>query len=49
LQSLQGLFPALIASGQVLFLEATEIRQANDGNPNPNLTEHGIKGIDWLQ
>lgn len=43
----QGCRNYLFADGQVLFLEATQIREANDGNPNPNLTEHGIKGIDW--
>jgi len=37
----------LFADGQVIFLEAAEIREANDGNPNPNLTKQGIKGIDW--
>jgi len=43
----QGSRNYLFADGQVLFLKATEIRRANDGNPNPNLTKHGIKGIDW--
>jgi len=43
----QGTRNYLFADGQVLFLEATQIREANDGNPNPNLTEHGIKGVDW--
>jgi len=37
----------LFVDGQVLFLKAAEIRKANDGKPNPNLTEHGIRGIDW--
>jgi prepilin-type N-terminal cleavage/methylation domain-containing protein/prepilin-type processing-associated H-X9-DG protein len=37
----------LFADGQVLFLEAVQIREANDGKPNPNLTNHGIKGVDW--
>jgi prepilin-type processing-associated H-X9-DG protein len=44
----------LFADGQVRFLWATEIRPANDinpatnkGNPNPNLTINGIRGIDW--
>jgi prepilin-type N-terminal cleavage/methylation domain-containing protein/prepilin-type processing-associated H-X9-DG protein len=37
----------LFVDGQVRFLPATELRTANDGNPNPNLTKDGIKGIDW--
>jgi prepilin-type processing-associated H-X9-DG protein len=37
----------LFADGQVRFLDANDIRPANDGNPNPNLTTHGIKGSDW--
>lgn len=37
----------LFADGQIRFLNATDIRPANDGNPNPNLTKNGIKGIDW--
>jgi len=37
----------LFADGQVQFLDANDIRPANDGNPNPNLTIHGIKGSDW--
>jgi len=37
----------LFADGQVQFLEAKEIRAARDGLPNPNLTIHGIKGLDW--
>lgn len=37
----------LFADGQVQFLKAVDIRPANDGYPNPNLTVHGIKGIDW--
>jgi len=43
----QGTRNYLFADGQVLFLEAAQIREANDGNPNPNLTRHGIRGIDW--
>lgn len=43
----QGTRNYLFADGQVLLLEAAQIREANDGNPNPNLTEHGIRGIDW--
>jgi prepilin-type N-terminal cleavage/methylation domain-containing protein/prepilin-type processing-associated H-X9-DG protein len=37
----------LFADGQVNFLKAEDIRQANDDYPNPNLTIHGIRGIDW--
>jgi len=37
----------LFADGQVRFIKAEEIRPANDGLPNPNLTKHGIEGIDW--
>jgi prepilin-type processing-associated H-X9-DG protein len=37
----------LFVDGQVRFLDANDIRPANDGNPNPNLTTHGIKGSDW--
>ena len=37
----------LFADGQVQFPKAEEIRPARDGNPNPNLTVHGIKGSDW--
>jgi prepilin-type processing-associated H-X9-DG protein len=37
----------LFADGHVLYLETSELRPANDGLPNPNLTTGGIKGIDW--
>ena len=37
----------LFVDGHVQFLKAEEIRPANDGDPNPNLTKHGIRGIDW--
>jgi prepilin-type processing-associated H-X9-DG protein len=37
----------LFADGQVRFLDANDIRSARDTFPNPNLTIHGIKGIDW--
>ncbi|MGA2172745.1 MAG: DUF1559 domain-containing protein [Sedimentisphaerales bacterium] len=37
----------LFADSQVRFLGAKEIRPAGDGNPNPNLTKNGIRGIDW--
>ena len=43
----QGSRNYLFADGQVNFLKAKDIREANDGYPNPNLTLHGIKGIDW--
>ena len=42
----QGRRNFLFADGQVRFLDANDIRPANDGNPNPNLTKHGIKGSD---
>jgi prepilin-type N-terminal cleavage/methylation domain-containing protein len=37
----------LFAGGQVVFLDANDIRPARDGNPNPCLTVNGIKGIDY--
>jgi prepilin-type processing-associated H-X9-DG protein len=37
----------LFADGQVRFLAAKEIREANDGLPDANLTIRGIKGTDW--
>jgi prepilin-type N-terminal cleavage/methylation domain-containing protein/prepilin-type processing-associated H-X9-DG protein len=37
----------LFVDGQVQFLKAEDIRPANDGYPNPNLTINGINGIDW--
>jgi prepilin-type N-terminal cleavage/methylation domain-containing protein/prepilin-type processing-associated H-X9-DG protein len=37
----------VFADGQVQFLKAKEIREANDGYPDVNLTVHGIKGMDW--
>ncbi len=43
----QGSRNYLFADGQVQFLKAEDIRPANDGYPNPNLTIHGIRGIDW--
>jgi prepilin-type N-terminal cleavage/methylation domain-containing protein/prepilin-type processing-associated H-X9-DG protein len=39
----------LFADGQVRFLKAQDIRKANDGNPNPNVTVGGIKGSDWRE
>lgn len=43
----QGSRNFLFADGQILFLKAEKIRKARDGKPNPNLTFHGIKGIDY--
>jgi prepilin-type N-terminal cleavage/methylation domain-containing protein/prepilin-type processing-associated H-X9-DG protein len=37
----------LFADGQVNYLKAEQIREARDGCPNPNVTGHGIRGIDW--
>jgi len=37
----------LFADGQVHYLQARDIRPANDGFPDANLTKRGIKGIDW--
>ena len=37
----------LFVDGQVRFLKAEDIREANDGFPDVNLTIHGIKGQDW--
>ena len=37
----------LFVDGQARFLKAVDIRTANDGNPNPNLTINGINGSDW--
>ncbi|MGD0571915.1 MAG: DUF1559 domain-containing protein [Sedimentisphaerales bacterium] len=39
----------LFVNGQVQLLQAGKIRNANDRNPNPNLTIDGIEGIDWPQ
>jgi prepilin-type N-terminal cleavage/methylation domain-containing protein/prepilin-type processing-associated H-X9-DG protein len=38
----------LFADGHAGFIKATDIAPARDGNPNPNLTIHGIKGSDYL-
>jgi prepilin-type N-terminal cleavage/methylation domain-containing protein/prepilin-type processing-associated H-X9-DG protein len=43
----QGSRNYLFADGAVHYLKADEIRPANDGYPDINLTTHGIKGIDW--
>ena len=43
----QGKRNYLFADGQVNFIKAEDIRPANDGWPNPNLTIDGINGIDW--
>jgi len=37
----------LFADGATRYLKAKEIRPANDGYPDINLTINGIKGIDW--
>ncbi len=36
----------LFTDGHIEFLDAAQIRPANDGNPNPNLTKDGIAGYD---
>ena len=36
----------VFADGHVAFVEATSIRAANDGKPNPCLTRYGIRGRD---
>ena len=36
----------LFADGHVVYLMASQIRSANDGNPNANLTQKGIRGRD---
>ena len=43
----QGTRNFLLADGHVCFLEATEIRPAQDGLPDANLTVDGIKGRDY--
>lgn len=37
----------LFVDGQVTFIKADNIRPARDSFPNPNLTIHGLKGVDW--
>ncbi|MHC4265207.1 MAG: type II secretion system protein [Planctomycetota bacterium] len=37
----------VFADGHIQFIKAKDIREANDGFPDMNLTIHGIKGIDW--
>jgi prepilin-type N-terminal cleavage/methylation domain-containing protein/prepilin-type processing-associated H-X9-DG protein len=37
----------LFADGHTAFLKADKINKANDGNPNPNVTLHGLKGKDY--
>ncbi len=37
----------LFVDGQIRFLEAKQVREANDKFPNANLTISGIKGQDW--
>lgn len=36
----------LLADGHVEYLDWTKLMPGNDGNPNPNLTIHGISGVD---
>ena len=36
----------LFADGHVEFLDTDRIRPANDGLPNPNLTQGGVRGVD---
>lgn len=36
----------LFADYSAQYLKATDIKEARDGNPNPNMTENGIKGSD---
>ncbi len=43
----QGCRNYLFADGQVRYLQAGRIREANDGLPDANLTVGGIKGRDW--
>jgi len=43
----QGSRNYLFVDGQVRYIAAEDIRPAQDGWPNPNLTIDGIKGIDW--
>ncbi len=38
----------IFADGHTAFIKAKKILKANDGNPNPNLTANGIKGIDYI-
>ena len=37
----------LFADGQVIYLEAGDIQEAQDALPDPHLTINGIKGHDW--
>ncbi|RPJ73477.1 MAG: DUF1559 domain-containing protein, partial [Alphaproteobacteria bacterium] len=39
----------LFADGHIRLIDANDIKPARDGNPNPNVTIHGIEGIDWPQ
>ena len=45
--SWEGCRNYLFVDGQVNYLRAKEIREANDGFPDVNLTKQGIKGLDW--
>ena len=42
----QGSRNYLFANGKVRYIKAEDILPANDGFPNPNLTTHGINGLD---
>lgn len=42
----QGKRNYLFTDGSVEYIEATDIAEATDGYPNPNLTVNGIKGSD---
>jgi prepilin-type N-terminal cleavage/methylation domain-containing protein/prepilin-type processing-associated H-X9-DG protein len=37
----------LFTDGHIQFMDAKDIQPARDGNPNPCLTVHGIKGYDY--
>jgi prepilin-type N-terminal cleavage/methylation domain-containing protein len=43
----RGAHNFLFADGQVVFLDANDVRPGRDGNPNPCLTVHGVQGIDY--
>jgi prepilin-type N-terminal cleavage/methylation domain-containing protein/prepilin-type processing-associated H-X9-DG protein len=45
--SRQGRRNYLFTDGHVNYLKSENIREARDGCPNPNMTVHGIKGMDW--
>ena len=37
----------LFADSHVMYIKTSELREANDGLPNLNLTINGIRGVDW--